>query len=338
MSEPAIHDQHIGITTTIPVEALFAAGKIPVDCNNIFITGTQPAADVARAEGAGFPRTLCAWVKGIYGVIKRTGIRTLIGVVEGDCSETGALMDVLESEGVRVIPFAFSRSQKSDDIRREITALCSELGTTWEEAQAMKPRLDAARSAALAVDDFAATHPGSVLSGELFSCLINTSDFQGDPEAFTRSCEDCLHHARERTPNPKALRLGIAGIPPILTDFNEVLTSLGVVVAYHEIPRQFALMARTPDLAESYTTYTYPYGIAGRVADIRAEVQRRKLDGIIHYVQSFCHRQIHDRLLREALDVPVLTVEGDAPGSVDARTRTRVEAFCETLNMRKGTR
>ncbi len=55
--------------------------------------------------------------------------------------------------------------------------------------------------------------------------------------------------------------------------------------------------------------------------------------GLIHYVQSFCHRQIEDRLWRERMQLPILTLEADRPGKVDERTRTRIEAFMERLDM-----
>jgi benzoyl-CoA reductase/2-hydroxyglutaryl-CoA dehydratase subunit BcrC/BadD/HgdB len=57
--------------------------------------------------------------------------------------------------------------------------------------------------------------------------------------------------------------------------------------------------------------------------------------GVIHYVQSFCFRQIEDLIVRHELPVPVLTVEGDKPGRVDARTRIRLDAFVEMLAQRR---
>jgi benzoyl-CoA reductase/2-hydroxyglutaryl-CoA dehydratase subunit BcrC/BadD/HgdB len=58
------------------------------------------------------------------------------------------------------------------------------------------------------------------------------------------------------------------------------------------------------------------------------------VDGVIHYVQSFCFRQIEDLIVRRRLPVPVLTLEGDRPGKVDARTRIRIEGFLEMLKAR----
>jgi benzoyl-CoA reductase/2-hydroxyglutaryl-CoA dehydratase subunit BcrC/BadD/HgdB len=65
--------------------------------------------------------------------------------------------------------------------------------------------------------------------------------------------------------------------------------------------------------------------------DIRAEIQRRRIDGLIHYVQSFCFRQIEDLVLRSELNLPILTLEGDKPAALDARTRVRLETFIQML-------
>jgi benzoyl-CoA reductase/2-hydroxyglutaryl-CoA dehydratase subunit BcrC/BadD/HgdB len=80
-----------------------------------------------------------------------------------------------------------------------------------------------------------------------------------------------------------------------------------------------------------YLRYTYPYDIGARITDIREAIKERSLDGIIHYAQTFCHRQIHDILIRDHLDVPILTLEGDRPGALDGRTITRLETFLEII-------
>ena len=56
---------NIAITTTVPVEIILAAGHVPVDLNNIFITNQQAVRLVEAAEEAGYPRNLCGWIKGL---------------------------------------------------------------------------------------------------------------------------------------------------------------------------------------------------------------------------------------------------------------------------------
>jgi len=114
------------------------------------------------------------------------------------------------------------------------------------------------------------------------------------------------------------------------------LEELGARVVFNEVQRQFTMADSLDcDLLEQYRRYTYPYQLAGRVEDIARQAHMRKLDGIIHYVQAFCFRQIHDLLLRQKLDLPVLALEGENPGPLDARSRLRLEAFVETLVARR---
>ncbi|HPT72434.1 MAG TPA: 2-hydroxyacyl-CoA dehydratase, partial [Candidatus Cloacimonadota bacterium] len=84
----------IGFTTSFPVEVILAAGHIPVDLNNLFIT-QKPAEYVDMAEREGFPRTICAWIKGIYAVALEKRVDEVIGIIQGDCSNTHSLLSTL---------------------------------------------------------------------------------------------------------------------------------------------------------------------------------------------------------------------------------------------------
>ena len=68
-STPFAPGARVGLTTTIPVEVVLAANLTPVDLNNLFIADPLALARVSQAEAAGFPRTLCAWIKGIYAAL-----------------------------------------------------------------------------------------------------------------------------------------------------------------------------------------------------------------------------------------------------------------------------
>ncbi|MDR1745133.1 MAG: 2-hydroxyacyl-CoA dehydratase, partial [Planctomycetota bacterium] len=87
------------------------------------------------------------------------------------------------------------------------------------------------------------------------------------------------------------------------------------------MPRQFALLDGIgKGMVETYMRYTYPYDVFSRIRDVTAEAGARGARGLVHYVQSFCHRQIEDRLWRERVRLPLLTLEADRPGKVDERT------------------
>jgi benzoyl-CoA reductase/2-hydroxyglutaryl-CoA dehydratase subunit BcrC/BadD/HgdB len=105
-------------------------------------------------------------------------------------------------------------------------------------------------------------------------------------------------------------------------------------VVFNEIQRQFSMPPDSDALVDRYLKYTYPYHVAHRLEDIAQEIRRRRLDGVIHYVQAFCFRQIEDIVLRRAIDTPVLTIEGNRPGRIDLRTKVRIEAFLDMLRAR----
>ena len=52
----------VGLTSTIPVEIVFAAGCRPLDLNNVFITSGAPEKLIQQAEQAGFAHNVCAWM------------------------------------------------------------------------------------------------------------------------------------------------------------------------------------------------------------------------------------------------------------------------------------
>ena len=326
-------DNPIGLTTTVPVEILYAAGRTPVDLNNIFVADGDPGALVSYAETRGFPQSACAWTKGLYGAIHSRGIKEVVGVIEGDCSNTYALCEILESEGIVVHPFGYPASRRADDLETAMRRFAERLGTTLEAAEDVKPALDEIRS--LAGRLYALAGEGRVPSGELFGALLNTSDFFGNPEKCRRDLMESLEKAEASVePVPPPLRLSCCGVPTIISDLWDVFEGLGVRFVDHEVPRQFALLdCIGRDMVETYLKYTYPYDVFARIDDVTEQAKRQGARGLVHYVQSFCHRQIEDRLWRERMELPILTLEADRPGRVDERTRTRIEAFMERLAM-----
>ncbi len=323
----------IGLTTTVPVEIIYAAGRTPVDLNNIFVADADANAMVAYAEARGFPQSACAWTKGLYGAIHQRGIKEVVGVIEGDCSNTYALCEILESEGIVVHPFGYPASRRADDLEEAMRRFAARLGTTLDAAEQIKPKLEAIRSLAKELFDIAGT--GMVDSGDLFSGLLNTSDFFGDPDKCQRDLEAFLAKVKQTKPpaNPP-IRLTCVGVPTILGDLWSTFEKLGARFVDHEVPRQFALFDSIgAGMVETYLRYTYPYDVFDRIRDVTEHAERQGAVGMVHYVQSFCHRQIEDRLWRERMALPILTLEADRPGNVDERTRTRIEAFMEKLSM-----
>ncbi len=128
----------VGITTTIPVEVVYAAGLVPVDLNNVFVTSPQAAQMVEWAEQRGFPRTTCSWVKGIYTAAHEAGVGRVIGVVRGDCSNTEAALSVLASEGIEVFYFSYPYPRLAYRLEEEVERLMAYLEADWQAVESAK--------------------------------------------------------------------------------------------------------------------------------------------------------------------------------------------------------
>ncbi|MCM0080309.1 2-hydroxyacyl-CoA dehydratase [Geomonas sp. Red32] len=325
--------QKIGFTSTIPLEVLIAAGARPVDLNNIFITNPESISMIDEAELAGLPRNVCAWIKGIYSAVLASGINEMIGVTEGDCSYTKALMELLSLKGIRVHPFAYPAGRDAAKLKGEIENLMAHLGVGWEEVNEAKRRLDGIRAKVHEIDRLS-WEEDRVTGEENHYFQVCTSDMNGDPAAFEAEVDGFLAKARLRPARKERIRLAYLGVPPIVSGLYRFLEEHDARVVFNETQRQFSMPYGLNDMVEQYRAYTYPYDIFHRIEDIARELKLRRVDGIIHYVQSFCFRQMEDMVLRQSIQLPILTLEGDKPSEVDARTKIRVEGFLELLEDR----
>ncbi len=322
----------IGITTTVPIEVLLAAGYQPVDLNNIFIAEPNPERLVNTAERAGFPLNCCSWIKGIYGVCIEQKIDTVLCVTTGDCSNTVMLMEVLKLRGVKTIPFAFPDKPDPTQMQKALEALAKTLNTTLDAANKVREELKPCRDLALKLDEL--TWKEGLVSGyENHLWLVSASDFNRDYQRYQQELEALIKECRQRQPYPSDyLRIAYLGVPSVYgRDLYKYLEANGARVVFNEIQRQFAMPHSGNTLAEQYTAYTYPYSIYDRLKDIEAELKKRRVDGVIHYVQAFCHRGIGDIIFRDAIKLPILTLEGNDDFLLTQHLKTRVEAFIDML-------
>jgi benzoyl-CoA reductase/2-hydroxyglutaryl-CoA dehydratase subunit BcrC/BadD/HgdB len=325
--------RRIGITSTIPIEVVYAAGSTVIDLNNVFADSDAALSLVERAERRGFPESSCSWIKGIYSEAHASKVDAVIAVLQGDCSNTHALMETLEMEGLETIPFLYPYDRDRDFLQLQMQKLCRTFGVGQSQVDDTKRRFDAIRDRVEEIDRL--TWQDARVSGsENHLFQISCSDMKGDPAGFEKEVEDFLGEAGRRKPAEGDLRLGYLGIPPIIGGIYEFVESQGARVVFNELQRQFRMPGKTYEIVDQYLEYTYPYHIRFRLEDIKREIRRRRLDGIIHYVQAFCFRQIEDMIIRNELDLPVLTIEGNRPGRIDVRTKIRIEAFLDMLRAR----
>jgi benzoyl-CoA reductase/2-hydroxyglutaryl-CoA dehydratase subunit BcrC/BadD/HgdB len=323
----------IGFTSTIPVEVIFASGNIPLDLNNIFVSSENPSQLVAKAKMDGFPDTTCAWICGLYGTALSYDVDSIIGVTGGDCSETLALMEILRLRGKSIIPFSYPHDRVETNLRAEIIKLCAHLGTTIEDAEKIKQQTDVIRRRVRHLDELL-WKENRATGNEVRLIELSCTDFEGDIERFAKKVETLITEVSARKQKTDTIRIGVCGVPPIISDLYSHLEIDGCRVVFSEVERQFSI-PYDGDLAQSYSKYTYPYGIFARIPDIKQAIDERRIDGIIHYVQSFCFRGIEDIALKESLPVPVLTLQGDLPTRVTETMGIRIEAFLDMLTRRK---
>jgi len=323
----------IGITSTVPIEIIMAGGEVPVDLNNLFITHPERSRLLSEAERFGFPNNQCSWVKGIFQVAIESGIKKVVGVTRGDCSSTEKLMEIFNVLGIKSIPFAYPANRDRSSLLKELNNFARHFGTNLRQAERVRKRLSGIRRKLSELDRMT-WHSNQVSGFENHLWLVSASDFNRDTEKFEKELEDFLREAENRPAFSQRIRLGYIGVPPIFDDLYEILEQMDARVVYNETQREFAMIKPVQNLVEQYLKYTYPYDIFYRVKEIKKELKKRKVDGVIHYAQTFCHRQMESVVFKRVLNLPVLSLEGDRPGMLDARTRTRLEAFVEMLKQK----
>lgn len=322
----------IGLTTTVPVEVIVAAGYKPVDLNNMFITSENYLKYIDIAERDGFPKSLCAWIKGIYGACLENNIKEIVGVMEGDCSNTKALIEVFKLRGIKIYPFSFPHSHSLKDVEIEIRKFMDIFNVNEDKVEQVRKRLNRVRKLAKKIDEM--TYIDNKVNGfENHLYQVSLSDFNGNIDEFEEHLKKVIEGMEKREPINKKLRLGYIGVPPMIGDIYEFSEKLNAHFVYNEVQREFAFPRgiEAANIFEQYYNYTYPYDNEFRIKELKKQIEKRKIDAIIHYTQAFCHRAVEDIVLKEELNIPILNIEGDKLNTLDARTKLRLEAFLDML-------
>lgn len=326
----------IAISTTLPLEILLNTGAEIIDLNNRFVTSPSGADWLQQAERKGFPKSLCAWIKGLHGACIAENPDLFIAVTEGDCSNTKGLNSILAHRGIRVQTFGYPQDHQVETVEAALKNFAFELGVPWEQVLQTWENLMPLRRLGAELDRL--TYETNQVTGfENHLWLVSFSDFDGDAVTFENRLETFLKEAKQREPMKQPLRLGYVGVPPMTADLYEFAERFGARVVFNEVQRQFSMPQSldSKSIAEQYARYTYPYDLEMRIADIQEAIETRKLDGIIHYTQAFCHRALDDVIFKDVFACPVLTIEGDQATQLDGRTKLRLEAFIDLLKEKK---
>ena len=307
----------VGITALVPPELIYACGKRPIDVNNV-------VPDSSISPGS----KLCAWTAIWRDMILNGGldIDSLVVVAGGDCHN--ALVDgqKVELNGKATHYFFYPFDGDADYLKSQLEKLARFLGGIKDES--MFSFISDLKSKGRALDELRVNDHAR--ASDVFSALISFSDLAGDPEAFEKTLDSVPTADVEYSS-----RVALIGVPPIYPDFHETAEGFGLHVVYDELPHEFLRLGGSDldSLASSYRDYSFAGPIETRVRLIRDELQRRRVDGVIHYTQFACHHTLEDEIFREHLEYPILTVQGDLPRTSPEQLKLRLEAFAEMLEV-----
>ncbi len=187
----------IGFTTSIPVEIILSAGKIPVDLNNIFISSDLAGQWVDKAEEAGYPRNSCGWIKGLYTACLQTEPEAVIAVMHGDCSNTQALMETMQLRGITIFPFAYPYDRSADMLKHEIEKLMRIFDVSWPEVEKVRQDLLPVRQLIQELDRMS-WQENRLTGWENHYYLVSSSDFNGDPQKYAEELRAFIYNQNTR--------------------------------------------------------------------------------------------------------------------------------------------
>jgi hypothetical protein len=307
----------VGITALVPPELVYGCGHTPYDLNN-----AVPTSECA-------PRgKLCAWTATWRDLLLRGELRMdrLVVVAGGDCHN--ALVDGqrVAARGIPTHYLFYPFDGDEEDMRKQLSSLEAFLGGITDHAA--MARVADVKDLCIQLD--VARCRRQVLGSRVFNHLIQLCDLGGDMDRFEASARRVLEERPDQVPDT---RIALVGVPPIYPDFHQVCEGYGMQVVFDELPWEFARMGgRSLDtLARNYAGYTFARDLEYRFDKLEQELGRRRVEGVVHYTQYACHHVLEDDMLRERLDLPMLTVQGDLARRCPEQERLRLEAFAELL-------
>ncbi|MDD5474051.1 MAG: 2-hydroxyacyl-CoA dehydratase family protein [Candidatus Methanoperedens sp.] len=307
----------IGITALVPPELIFACGGQPYDVNNVI------------PESKKYPKNkLCAWTAIWQEMLVKREIKidSLIVVAGGDCHN--ALVDGQKAamSGIPTHFFFYPFDGDHKYMESQLHSLCSFLGDIKHPEKFRQ--IKELKKAGQLIDKKRVN--GKISAGEAFRILVSISDLMGDLDKFKRALDI-------KTPHLNAgigvNRIALIGVPPIYHDFHDVAQSLDLQIVFDELPYEFVRHtgADLNEVAKDYCNYTFARPLDFRIGFLQKELEKRKVDGVIHYTQFACHHTLEDEILRQELDYPILTIQGDLPGKTPEQIKLRLEAFREMI-------
>jgi benzoyl-CoA reductase/2-hydroxyglutaryl-CoA dehydratase subunit BcrC/BadD/HgdB len=310
-----MHVPKIAITALVPPELIFACGGEPFDVNNVIPISKKT------------PRNkLCAWTA-IWQemLVKREQkIDSLIVVAGGDCHN--ALVDGQKAamSGIPTHFFFYPFDGDSEYLESQLYKLRDFLGNI--EYPEKFREINKLKKTGQEIDKKRLS--GKISSVDAFRILVSFSDLRGGLNGFQKAIAEVKEGDIELNN-----RVALIGVPPIYYDFHEVAQSLDLQIVFDELPYEFIRHSgvNISEVARDYSDYTFARPLDFRIGFLQKELEKRKVDGIIHYTQFACHHTLEDEVMRQKLDYPILTLQGDMPGKTPEQIKLRLEAFREMI-------
>lgn len=86
--------------------------------------------------------------KGDLWSMLRNNIKEIVGVMEGDCSNTKALIEVFKLKGIKIYPFSFPHSHSLKDVEIEIRKFMDIFNVKEDRVEQVRKRLNKVRKLA----------------------------------------------------------------------------------------------------------------------------------------------------------------------------------------------
>jgi len=312
-----VKGRRIGITALVPPEVVYACGCRALDLNNLV------PESMVRPEDK-----LCAWSAVWRELLLRREVEVdaLVVVAGGDCYTSLVDAQRVELAGIPAHHFIYPFSGDIRLMREQVEALAEFLGELEHEVMDEVAEL---KAMALRVHEMRSR--GELGSRDGFLIEVSASDLMGSPARYREALENLgeVDVSYEH-------RIALLGVPPIYSDFHEVLAELGMHVVFDEMPYEFIRHTgrSMAEVARSYARYTFALHLRRRLEFLRKQLRRHRAEAAVHFHQYACHHSLEEPLLRglcRELRIPYLSIEADLPGRTPEQVRLRLEAFAERL-------
>jgi hypothetical protein len=319
----------IGVIPPIPIEVFTASPHEVINLWSAFFLETDRGPLLETARMAGFPDNFSHCARSIYGLVCDLDIKSVFYPHPGIPKELTHALQQLGEHDVEVVPFAFPLLRNEERLRGEIDGLCIRLGVDpgvlsmvmeqWQQVRTVLRRFDGLQQ-----------RTGAFSSQDYVTMLAKSMDPRGDLEELRKTIErgilDYKDLGRDRW-----TRIGILGLPPWREGFYDILEKNRAVVVYDEWGVENNPMSASFDLAHVYHMSSLPYGLKRRQERIMKEAAARKIRGFVLGVEYIRDSLRDEGFFRNALGLPVFTIENRGGGGLSSAEAGGLERFLAQL-------